>query len=651
MSKIDEYWRKLYSRKNKNLEDKNLERIREIRLKKHQKNLKNDWNDYENIDSDDLYRFKKNETNIFTIIFYLSITFFILAVGTAIVVFSLNNNKTLVVNPEIMLESLPSTASGEEYDYKLIINNITDYKIKNLKILIKYQDEVYDYDKEANLFKDEVRIKEILPGETKKIEKRISLFGDTNEKKKIDVTFLYEIEGYSIDFSKKKEILVKIDSSPVFVKIIAPKNVKTNDEFELQIEVSSNVNKDLKNLVLIGRFPLGFKNIEINPNPYYSTPQKNIFKIPELKVGEKKIIKFKTKIVGENNESKTVQFIVGSAIDDIKYELKNKFFETKEKIIIKKPNFGIKFDCSGIKKSKDGYWVTGSETDIDCDIHIKNNLDSKISDLKFGILYNDKGPFYEDSINATDGYVDSNKNIISWDRNTKKDFVTLDAYGEKEVKFKLRTKKIKELAGYVKNPEFKLKFKIVGNNYSSDAVSEDESNGEVSYSFEKDVRLMTDVGLSTAVNYLDSPFENTGGPQPKVGRKITYAIKWQIYNTTNKIEKVKVIGKLPIGVEFEKIFKPENSYIKYNPRTREISWYLKEVEPYIGYRTDPKTLVFKVSYTPVLADAGQMKTLLTNQVLTAVDDFTGEEIKVSEKPVNTKTRDKEGKRDYYSVQR
>jgi len=550
-----------------------------------------------------------------------------------------------------MLESLPSTASGEEYDYKLIINNITDYKIKNLKILIKYQDEVYDYDKEANLFKDEVRIKEILPGETKKIEKRISLFGDTNEKKKIDVTFLYEIEGYSIDFSKKKEILVKIDSSPVFVKIIAPKNVKTNDEFELQIEVSSNVNKDLKNLVLIGRFPLGFKNIEINPNPYYSTPQKNIFKIPELKVGEKKIIKFKTKIVGENNESKTVQFIVGSAIDDIKYELKNKFFETKEKIIIKKPNFGIKFDCSGIKKSKDGYWVTGSETDIDCDIHIKNNLDSKISDLKFGILYNDKGPFYEDSINATDGYVDSNKNIISWDRNTKKDFVTLDAYGEKEVKFKLRTKKIKELAGYVKNPEFKLKFKIVGNNYSSDAVSEDESNGEVSYSFEKDVRLMTDVGLSTAVNYLDSPFENTGGPQPKVGRKITYAIKWQIYNTTNKIEKVKVIGKLPIGVEFEKIFKPENSYIKYNPRTREISWYLKEVEPYIGYRTDPKTLVFKVSYTPVLADAGQMKTLLTNQVLTAVDDFTDEEIKVSEKPVNTKTRDKEGKRDYYSVQR
>jgi hypothetical protein len=44
---------------------------------------------------------------------------------------------------------------------------------------------------------------------------------------------------------------------------------------------------------------------------------------------------------------------------------------------------------------------------------------------------------------------------------------------------------------------------------------------------------------------------------------------------------------------------------------------------YIGYRTEPRILSFKLAFTPVLADVGDVKILMKDVVVQGQDEFTG----------------------------
>ena len=77
MSKIKKFWTDLYSRKNKNGEDENLERLRELNLRKYRPKVKDDWGDYDKFEElekreKDFYELGEKKTSIYTIIFYIS---------------------------------------------------------------------------------------------------------------------------------------------------------------------------------------------------------------------------------------------------------------------------------------------------------------------------------------------------------------------------------------------------------------------------------------------------------------------------------------------------------------------------------------------------------------------------------------------------
>ena len=270
--------------------------------------------------------------------------------------------------------------------------------------------------------------------------------------------------------------------------------------------------------------------------------------------------------------------------------------------------------------------IVNAEDTFDCDLGVYNNLKTKINNLELSIKYDDKGPIYEDAIKAVKAYIDSNKNTILWNKLVNPSFAYIRSLGNKEVHFSFKTRKIKELAGYVKNPEFDLKFKVSGISFDKNAVGESDldEEGKVSYEIDKKVKLRTNVFVDSLSFYNGTPIENTNGPTPQVGQPTTYTIAWRIYNTTNRINDIILKGKLPIGVEYTGVIDPKKYYVVYNKETREIKWFIKNIEPFIGYRTDPKTLYFQVQYTPVLSEVGQFKKLVTDQTISYKDEFIDE---------------------------
>jgi len=59
------------------------------------------------------------------------------------------------------------------------------------------------------------------------------------------------------------------------------------------------------------------------------------------------------------------------------------------------------------------------------------------------------------------------------------------------------------------------------------------------------------------------------------------------------------------------------------------------MEPHIGYRTDPKKVSFKVSFTPTLGQVGRYAELVGPKTLSAKDIFTGNLLEVKAKEDDT----------------
>lgn len=626
--KIDQYKENLYSRNYKDNSAEDLERMR--RLKKKDNNLKKDWSEVAGRleKNKNLYKYQKNKTSLFSIIFYISFSFFMLSVGISAFFLYFQKNDTPLNQMEVVLVSPNSIDSGEELEYTLELQNNTKYDFDNVDVYIKYPKSSVDPIDGVIKEKDSVEIDKIISGENKKIDKKIIFSGSPNDKKEVEISINYQIAGYSSILSQKKIFSVKIDSSPVFVKINVPKNVKSKEEFDIDIEVISNSNLDLKNLVLIGRYPNGFEIINNNPPAIFSTNYKNVFRIPELKIGEKKNIKIRGRLIGENSEIKVVSFSVGDTISS-NNEIRTVFYSTKEKITIKKPSIDLNLICSD-KEFKDNPVVFKSDSFLDCRLKLINNLTTKLTNLKVETGYQDE-LLVEPSISAKQGYVDSNNNLMIWDKNSLDKLSVLNSGGVVELHFTANLIDKAELAGYIKDPEMYFDFNLSGMSFSNNEII-----GKVTNEIKKYVKLKTDIDLVSEVYYDSTPIENYGGPTPVVGKKVSYTITWKIYNSTNKIQDIKVSAKLPPGVEYTGLFYPDTNYVIYDKNTREISWLIKNIEPYIGYRTDPKTLSFQLEYIPVVSEVNKFKNLLGVKKLVATDTFTGEKIEVEAKGDTTR---------------
>ena len=613
--KIDKLKSELYSRKTGNIKPKRS------RLKKDRVEYKNYWGQKEEKknpnNSADLYKFKKRGPNIFFIIFFISLIFFVAAASFAFFSFFFDKNevqgeiKMAIVGPN-------SISSGEVLDFSIKIENPTRLDYKKILINIEYPESTIDANEEIfTKYKTISLPEDLLSGGS--IEKRFSvvLSGVIGEKKEIDINVSYKAGSFSNTLYLKKIYKINIDSAPVTIQIEKPESILSKKDFSFDIEVLSNTNSELENLVVVAKYPRGFILKETQPNPVFSSSGQSIFKIKQLEVGEGKKINIKGSLEGLDDEDKYFHFSVGDS-EISKNEIRTLFSESESIISIKRPD--VEFVLSSETLRREGFWVVKPGKVIDFKMLATNNLDSTISDVVITSEFN-KELIDSRNVDVAKGFYDSNNNKIIWNRSSDKFLGVVEKNKKFREDFSLKIKDLEDVAGYFKDPEIVLDFEVNAVGFGSTEI-----DGKINEKFQEKIRVPTVVELQTEILYEGGPFKNTGKFSPKVGEPTTYTVAWKISNSSSQISDVEVSAKLPPYVKYLNNVYPKNSYISYKEDTREVNLKFKTIDEFIGHRTDPKTVYFQVEFTPTDSMVGDVPIIVERKFFKAKDLFTESEI-------------------------
>jgi hypothetical protein len=567
---------------------------------------------------------KKNKNNItFSFVVFMFIFFFFVGAGFYAYINLIKGVNTVSTSKiDIKITGPSSVKSGEVSDFIIDItnNNSTDLVLSDL--MVQYPDgSKSPIDRAIDLNNERISIGTIRSGETIRQKNSVVFFGEQNAKKNVKYSYEFNIVDSSTIFKKEKDIGVFIAGSPINVVINNIKEINNNQELTFDIEINSNTEEVLKNIQLKVEYPFGYKLLESNPKP---VADNNTWSFDSIDALSTTSIRIKGKFTGEINVDKNFRFILG--VEDNKTKEMLTVLSTQDTLVaIRKPFVATRLLIDG-----DGMDVKSVTYDqnLKSDLIITNNLKEIITDVVVevsvaGVLIDRM------SVKSSDGFYDSNRDIILWDKSLNAGLTSIPPGESRELSFNIATIKsddnlIKSLRRAVSDITINIKAGRMG----TDRVTEN-----VNASTKKQLRLKTDAFFNSNMGYSSGVFS------PEVNKEVIYKYTGNISNTANTLKDVVFNAKLPPNAIWK------NSYVsnvtinpasvRYNKSTREISINLSDIEAGAGIDKVLREFSFLIGFIPTLTQTGQYPIVIMNPTITATDSFTGERIQIKNESLNT----------------
>ena len=355
----------------------------------------------------------------------------------------------------------------------------------------------------------------------------------------------------------------------------------------------------------------------------------NIWNLGDLAPGAEHNISISGKMVDVfDGEQKTFNISSGSQSDTDKSAIDVVFNSIKSTITIKKPFIEANLFVNGVYQRE---YATDAKTLINAEIRYVNNLDTKVDDLTIEAKISGNA-FDRKTIITQQGFYDSSKDVITWDRNSRDNFKEINPGDSGSVTFSVSPLSLFSAAGGIlPNPSINIEVDISGKQaIQGFAVNElDNSSSTI-------VRIISDVGFSAKALYYSGPFTNTGPIPPKAEQTTTYTVVWTLSNTANSISKAQINSILPPWVTFIGPISPSDENLTYNSSTKEIVWNADRIPKGAGITGASRSVSFQISFTPSLSQVGATPIIINDAILTGHDDFANVDIRVNKAGLNTK---------------
>ena len=611
---------------NEELYYKNKEFGQRKRRKIHSRNihLKHDFNEetYQKL----LKKHKKRilPTSLFKKIFLGTLFFFII---TAIIaVMSLYTKREEVSDKLISMEVLgqPSVDAGEDLELHVRIQNFN-------KKELQYPDLVLSYKKDSSSKEDDVFLRRGLPniGIEERVDEKFNLrlFGKSGDVRKIHIRLEYRIPGSTSIFVKEMEHEIIIRSTQTKLVVRGPEEVVAGQEIHLDIDISANTSKTVRDMLLDIDYPLGFEFISSNIKPKFSTHTWYFESVPK----KAETLSIVGRVSGLPNQGQSFHVRFGKQDPLQKNVIATVFNETTYTFEIQESFLNVSLRANGQEKPR--VVIRGGE-EVGIVVEVQNNLDRNLQDVQVvahlvGDLYNPK------KIQALEGEYDSNRKIITWNKDTVSDFENFGPNTSHSLSLNIQTKDLVDSSHIFKKPNFGV---IVD-------VSATDTNGNVRQASavrRVDLVANSDLTLLAKTYYNDGPFNNNGPIPPRVGKKTQYTLTFQVRNSSNDIENAEMSTFLPPYVTWLNTIYPssEKNNVSYNQTTREVKWNIGKIPAGIGVgATPPRELSFQVDILPSLSHIETLPKLTRDIILSGDDTFTGTHLKYKKSPLTTKLSD------------
>lgn len=501
-------------------------------------------------------------------------------------------------------------ASGKE------ITIIVDYKNNNRVSLnspvltINYPSGAFTSDGKE-IFHDERSLGVISKKSGGSEQFKVRLVGNKGDVKNLTVRLDYQPQNINSRFENSATVRAEINSVLIGIKISGSEKVIGSQDTNYIIEYDNKTDSDITNLKIEMEYPEDFELQSSEPKP--SQDKNNIWQIDRLKAGEKKIISLEGILSGEEGQNKNLKITIGKMEDDIFIQYSQAEFSTQiapSPILILIKPINHEDECN-----------LNAGEEVNYKIEFKNNIDVALQQLVLNVYLNDK-VFDLKSVRSEKGFFNSRENIIVWSGSEIPKLKVLGPNSTGEVNFSVKIKEELPISNY-NDKNFET---VVVANIATLTVPDKFALDELVIEKESNCKINTKLDLVSKVYFYEPRpgIYNTGLIPPKVNELTTYTVHWQIINTSNDIEGVKVRTILPQGINWTNYYIKDvvNSQIYYNERTKEVVWEINKVPSGTGVISSPYELVFQIGLTPSINQINQTPTILNESTVEAKDSFT-----------------------------
>ena len=562
--------------------------------------------------------YQKNKKSNIVLYIIIAILFVGLLVEGYFLAHKVSTQKTGI---QLSIKAQENILLGEAFDLEVAYKNDSANLLQDADLIIELPDDIQVLGEDNNTKLLKKSLGDLGTG-TSNIEKyTLVAMGAPNRIASIKATLQYGIVGFSGRYEKSQNQTITIGGPIIDFNLSVPQKIISGEEFSFKINFVNNSIKSLSNIRIQLFYPLGFNYTGASIEPVEGN---NMWVWGTLNPQESAEFTIRGTIVGEAGSfyemGVNVSLVSGNQI--ITLDKKTAMVSILESPL----NLSIY-----VNNSKD--YIAKNAEPLEYRIDYENNTDIALSEVV--IKANLEGQMFNLSSLLTNGYFDSLKKQIIWNAGNTPQLKLLNKGDKGSVSFKIYT-----LGDYPtrsfndKNLSLKVKATI-----ESPSVPPSSNLKNTTAIAELTTKVASKVELQSYALFRDakSGIVNKGTLPLKVGKSTNFTIHWKLINYNNDLTDVSIKTTLPQGIGWTGVIAGNYGDLEpqYNERTSELVWNIKDVPAFTGILLPAKELIFQINATPSLNQVGRYMELISEGTLTAIDVFTGQEIKIKIPALNS----------------
>ncbi len=602
--KIDELEEKLYSKTGPQVIDEGR-----TQMKRPDYAYPPDWGNM--VIDENMVRTERTNSKLKVALIF-SLAFLIFSGAVASYLFFTSSSVMSVDNVDILREGPAEVPSGESTTWNVSIKNRNSASIEGVVLTVVYPEGTK---KTGNSNEDIVREKitydTLNAGEEKKYQISAILNGEKGSEQNIKMSIDFRITGSSAIFHKEKNYDVVISSAPLVIDIDYPSEINIGEEIVISLNLLSNSDITLKDILLTAKFPFGFQLISAEPKQFFGN---NIWKIKELKPGDKATVVMTGKIIGSEGEDRDIRFSAGTASPTDPKKIQSELASQQASISLKRAFISLSTNINGNVGNE---VVVSSIKGIELNVGWENMLEDKIVDAQIQISANGEIINLE-SFKYGNAIFRPAERLITWDKTNTSALseVVSEESGSVRTTFSILpfAKILNSLP-----PEIILDIRMSGKQ-----VGQNNIQKLVVSNIQRKIKISSDLEINSKVVHSIGPFTNSGPMPPKADAETTYTIILGITNSFNNLKGVKVSANIPSYVKWLGSVNPAGENVAFNPVTNNIVWSPGEIKRGLGYGNQAREMAFQIALKPSISQIGDSPKIVTDIKIIGDDQFTGE---------------------------
>ena len=503
----------------------------------------------------------------------------------------------------------PDTAKiGEEIEYTVQYKNNGNFVLQSPKLTFILPDNSLTEDGKTMIVQ---KLDDIYPGNQDSVKFKARLLGKDGDLKTAKASLSYVPKNITATYESDTTFITKVDASPITLDFDLPTKAEQGKNFQYSINYFSNVDYPLENLsIKIDPTP-GFDFVSSDP----SSLDNSEWKLQTLNKAQGGRIVIKGKISANTDQKLTFPASLGMWQNGNFVAIKKISMDVQ----VIQPLLYISQQING----SDSYVASPGEI-LHYQIFFRNIGSTPFDDL-FMIVKLDSPALDMSTIQpGQGGQVQSNDNMIVWDRSQAPSLKHLDVQQEGEIDFSVK----------VKND-----WNVSGQDQNNTLINDEVNISQIIQKFT--IKVSSGLLISQRGYYKSSDISNSGPTPPEAGKATTYTINWEIKNYFSDAKNVKVKAILPKNVSLTGQIFPENesSNFSFDSLSREIVWSAGDIQAGTGVTGDPVVLFFQISLTPDSSQKGLTAPLIGQVQISGENQFTNTTTTSQDIGINTNLPD------------